>query len=648
MTPKLIFFLLILFQFVEYDAYSQRSIFESIQEITNPNEKSLYFDDDGKFKNVNKVKFLLREFINVGDTINEAYLDNPFLGSKVSNLRNDIKLNADANLGNLQTSSSFLSIPVTTLADGLSKFFVKRTKEELSIAFFNDFKDVLNNDTTGLSILFPSSAKSLEAIDQDIYRFNLYLNTLRESFAKDMKSLPYNMSVLLRNKDFKDVFNINSDQIELIADILQATQRLVNGNSLQETISFLGESSALRSDTIENVKDFRAMLQIAQLVSESLLSSNTNQTWVSPKEINDFIKDEIAVEIYLGLLWQKGGNIEFNSESFRNVLKKLYHGNDNMRNPKNYLLDLYNVAQSAQQLDDLVKNIRRDEDKNKEGYELYYDFIVIAFELIEGFMNFGDEGKLEIIIEELQVFKSLLELPVDVKRKEYASAIVNLTRTIDYFFKDQKANCEISSVILKYGTFIAEIANADEADEISNIIENAVLPAGSASIKKNTKFNISLNAYVGGRGSFGSAPNSNYFSVNAPVGVAFSVPLKKSSISAYFSPLDIGAVTALRFVNDTISVPEITLENIIAPAMHLVYGFPKAPASIGVGYQWGPSLRAIKDGDLELSPRTGQFSIFLAVDLPLFNIYSSGQKFKKSKCKISASSKSKGKTKKKT
>ncbi|UII29179.1 hypothetical protein LVD15_12340 [Fulvivirga maritima] len=62
------------------------------------------------------------------------------------------------------SSSSFLSgalsaagaVDVTTMVDGLAKFLVERTKQELSIAFFDNFKDKLEKEKQ-LRLLFPAT-----------------------------------------------------------------------------------------------------------------------------------------------------------------------------------------------------------------------------------------------------------------------------------------------------------------------------------------------------------------------------------------------------------------------------------------------------------------------------------------------------------
>ena len=105
-------------------------------------------------------------------------------------------------------------------------------------------------------------------------------------------------------------------------------------------------------------------------------------------------------------------------------------------------------------------------------------------------------------------------------------------------------------------------------------------------------------------------------------------PFRSGSISLYASLIDVGAVASLRLKNDsTEHLPEIKFENIIAPGLHLVYGIPKTPISIGYGWQRGPQLREVHVPDPGGGEPINQlvsgyrWAFFLAVDIPLFNIW---------------------------
>lgn len=230
--------------------------------------------------------------------------------------------------------------------------------------------------------------------------------------------------------------------------------------------------------------------------------------------------------------------------------------------------------------------------------------------------------------------------------------------------------------ILKYGTFMANIVQSDSAAEIRSAIEAAALPVGSFTIKRESRWNMSLNAYLGGyygkeklnnNSSTELSSWSKSYGVWVPIGIAASYGLGRhkncGSVSLFLSLIDLGAVVSFRLQNpvsmDTTFVaddpmttnmdetnsmkttssinelPEIQLKNIIAPGIYAVYGIPKVPISIGGGVQRGPQLREIttltevtEDGTTTEMPETviessaWRWQLFIAVDIPIVNLFS--------------------------
>ncbi len=193
-----------------------------------------------------------------------------------------------------------------------------------------------------------------------------------------------------------------------------------------------------------------------------------------------------------------------------------------------------------------------------------------------------------------------------------------------------------SSLILKYGTFVATIAKAENSDEVQKAIESIALPTGSSRIKRETKFNVSINSYVGlfyGRELIKGAINQpflNSYGVTAPIGVALNwggmhccKHKGGHSLSIFMSIIDIGALAAFRVSDDSTSaLPKIELKDIISPGVFLSWGIAKSPISISAGVQMGPLLRKV-------APSVNTYgynkyircSLSVLVDIPLLNLY---------------------------
>ena len=179
----------------------------------------------------------------------------------------------------------------------------------------------------------------------------------------------------------------------------------------------------------------------------------------------------------------------------------------------------------------------------------------------------------------------------------------------------------------KYVTFMATVADAKSSTEAEGAFDMFALPPGSSRLKKNSKFSVGLNAYVGpavGNEILFEGGSKEFFALTAPVGIAISRGFGKGgSFSAFVPVLDVGAVTAFRFGDNTSRLPELSFKNLIAPGLYGVYGFGKnIPLSVGIGAQMGPNLRKITKNNREMTDRGWRWGAFLAVDIPVFNFYS--------------------------
>lgn len=202
--------------------------------------------------------------------------------------------------------------------------------------------------------------------------------------------------------------------------------------------------------------------------------------------------------------------------------------------------------------------------------------------------------------------------------------------------------------IAKYGTFMANVADAKTSEDVKAALDNAILPVGSSSIKKYARFNVSIQSYLGAFLRFGKkSSNTGYawtdrWGVSAPIGIAVSHGLNQyGSLSAFLSFVDLGAIVDYQLKVDSVinsngnKVPsiekdyKIELGQIFSPGGYLVYGFGgNIPLAFGLGAQYGPGLSKIDiDAGMPvvLNPKW-RFNAFLSVDLPFFNLLNSTKK----------------------
>ena len=241
---------------------------------------------------------------------------NPFL-YKFFDKNKTYSVNFSSNVGN-NIASSIGGIDVTNIADGFAKFIVKRVKQELSASFFDKFKQIIS-DTTGthkdLQTIFPKTYQAFMVIGDQIYNYEGYMQTLRESFENDLSALTANLPSIIDNDP--KYFNKHQDLAALLSSGCYIAEDLKDkvhpGDILNDY------PSEYLKDLNPNLK---GAIQTLQLISSSFRESASKKDtvyWVSSKQINQLVKDSIAFKIYLGLIYENSKHFNGDSIIFKNI-----------------------------------------------------------------------------------------------------------------------------------------------------------------------------------------------------------------------------------------------------------------------------------------------------------------------------------------
>lgn len=198
--------------------------------------------------------------------------------------------------------------------------------------------------------------------------------------------------------------------------------------------------------------------------------------------------------------------------------------------------------------------------------------------------------------------------------------------------------------LFRYGTFMADVANANSSGDFEAAISSIALPVGSSQIKRSKPSSLELGAYFGAALSQErlvlppgvSAPELEEEVFGAalfvPVGFSYSRNIGgNKSLTLFGSLLDLGALTAFRLEsrnNDgdgaTVDrLPQFRPANVIAPGIHLMYNFPKSPFTLGFGVQDGPSVRKFTlAGETRVrEARSTRAMLTFSVDVPVFRFF---------------------------
>lgn len=649
------------------------------------------------------------------DKLRDDYSVNKFLDSLV---RTIVTKGMDQGAGGLSSFfSSIGGLDVTSFADGAAKFIVKRAKQELSIAFFQKFKKVIE-ETRDIATVFPQTANILDAIDDQIYDYEKYLQNLREAFKKDLKEIHWNLPGIVDNHPV--LFNRHP---EVKASLLTACYTAQELEKQSHPGDILANYPIEFLDEIEN-KNYKGAIQTIQAFSASLRDTVNQEDasyWVNIRQIRELVNDKRALKFYLGLLYQevkhKYDNIQFEGTTLITLLDAVamrYEKTSLIYNSyRNYVL---RFGEKVGALNKMIKDYSKENPADTSIFEKYAKYFKTSVELVEycteafklpGIKEHPHFQDLPSLLKKyFEVAYSAADLAVAANGRQYSSAlnhalhIYNLVAvqpapqirmvlnpsqernekralkrfnksmeevekiTDDRFSEDLKKTITkeltddstgqshlIPSVydttkrtlkhLVRYGSFIASVATAKNSDEVERAIEAAALPVGSSRIKRVSDFNVALNSYAGlfyGVERINDLDSGkwkpNVYGVTAPIGVSISwghrflvFPSKKEwSTSIYISLIDLGAVAAFRFTDDSTSqVPTIKFENIFSPGAFLSLGIPKTPLSFNIGAQMGPNLRKVnadasKGNDFS-DKIYWRFSTSIVVDIPIVNFY---------------------------
>ena len=658
------FFLLLAVLFFTPKGYSQDTISFPIQAdilkleslIVIENGQELFNPDDATIKAVSEI---LRKYLPDDEkktdqkshqVLNYYYKNNDYIKRYILHAKTEVGV-ADAGQSISTSESNDLSsspLPeISGIADGISKFLVQRTKEELKVAFFDKLQNNLKKND--LDKLMPQSYSTIEDIGDEIYNYRTYLKTLHGSFENDMKLLPSNLASYVRTSDSSKMID---DKKYLLADFLDIGQLILEEKDVHIILDTIAEISLDSLNSVhfgndEETRKIRQGLVLSGIISNSLLKDDAAKSYISVPEFKEMVQDKTRINLYLGLIWQliSNADIQFGEKRLADYMTKEYAKPDSDELKRGFVEQFREVVEQGKNIKSYMEQLKAaDIDKRpNEKSALYYGIVNSIFTVAKKILDVAKVEEDSRVYKGVKAFEASVKIPIDIKRENYSGAIVNASTLLEIGLK--KSEQIIAKRLMRYGGFIAAIASSTDSDEISSIIDAYALPVGSYIQKrKASSTNIAFNAYVGLYGAketlniedmqiamaFSKEGLTKYSAgVTAPIGVAVSWSFckHKSSFTIFPSVLDLGAVVSYRFKDSmTENLPEFTLENIIAPGIQASLGIPNSPIIVSGGWQKGPLLRQITIDDMmgaEPAIETvdaSRWFVNISVDIPLFSL----------------------------
>lgn len=501
--------------------------------------------------------------------------------------------------------------------NGIATFMAGRFKEEvLHYGLENVFGQMIGEDSVSVVIegLFPKTYAHIKELylDSENSYYTADLLYLKQLVHLDLADLEANF---LKNATtifpkLKDHPNL-TDGLTLGVGILELIEREV---PIDEIISRLSDKSyTSESSIVGKTMNFMDLISMAFHDVQG-----SSRTWVNPRvtmPVYGNPQENLTSNFFYGLLFQQLRDIP----EFSTILDSLN------QNTKEIAFRLHEIGLIVNDLENLVETIKLKADK---------------------LTNQDVVGILSDLIDVVSSTATLLDDQFAVAKEKMlqATAMANDVLSIRTYFLDknyQLALAEMVSVLGQYASgsiklsralnFVTGLAAINNDTDMENLLQAHALPIGGASIKRSSRFNLSINGYVGLTTGFesamvstGSPQMKGNFGLAAPIGI--STTFARGRVTAFASIFDLGSVVNQRLNNDTTSYSNLRFEQFFTPGAALLFNFKNAPISMGVQYSFIPNLRTIKYesggaiiGENGVSVTRINFTVL--VDIPFFTLY---------------------------
>ncbi len=606
-------------------------------------------------------------------------IENPYL-KKIYHIADSL-----ANARTTDPSGSLINsignTDVTYFAAGLARFLAERAKEELNEAFFRKMKDKIK-EYPELKKVFPTTHAFLNTIET--YSYSSMIQVLKEAFETDVQNLPENLYEIknLTRADCDESLDGKLVNCQVRMDRLQnfLTQKVAgrwvvlgmytvkeavqstNPADLIQNISASDDLLAVKQISKDN-SDFSSYnlastIELSNLISQSLISKDEKKVWVTTAELNTLLKTPNGIEAYLGLLLateqikEDENKIRFYKSSSQELKLEeiLTTGADKIDQLKTLIKNIHTGFNSA---NNAVAKMMLASEKSVETdvQSLYNYYRVFTTSLKPIVQNKFVKDNICDFSSELSKIEQYLNPAVDIAyhlaTKKYSAAVYDATQLLNNK-KEPAFEKPVAQSMIKYGTLISTVANAQSSDEVKKAIEASVLPAGSSAIKRNSNWSVSINAYVGAYYGKVYTHEQKYvydtsntivdstrvqksyktFGLYAPVGVSLNKGSKSGwGLSLSAQVIDLGALVNFYLKEgDQTALPsdfKVRLSNIFAPGVQLGINIPKTPLTLMGGIQYVPALyetSQIKSKPEITASDAYRVHLGLVVDIPLWNL----------------------------
>jgi len=391
----------------------------------------------------------------------------------------------------IQKSLPFLGgdLAFETIIDGLSRFLVKRIKEELTIHVIDKIKEELKNPTpesylNELMTLLPTTTDYINGFDAD--QVLNFIDEIKQYIEDDLNHLLPNASNLKDTPRFKTLIKNNADldfafealelipQLSKIKNPVDYFDMLNNSRNLSRwakiTEAELAITNQAKRYNIVNA------LKMASLLAHSMTAlDNGELKFVNSSFISNYGSEIDFYLLYIGFLNQqeiKYFNIHFYNEkdgkkpiSFNHLMRVA--SPENIDNTNEYVQliqsELGKVATHTEKLYNSAVAIKKEKSsEDKVNIETIHSFIESIISLAEEVTISAENLIIEIPFESIEpqkvnikgntdsyfkIAKTSNEILLDLHHKKYSTAIIKAIEISSNFSGTEFSNAKITGMV---------------------------------------------------------------------------------------------------------------------------------------------------------------------------------------------------------
>lgn len=539
----------------------------------------------------------------------------------------------------------------TKIIDGLTKYYAEEFRKAQLLTYMQTFEGTIGK-IGELQVLFPQTYAKLQSADPS--RFPELGDEYKSIFNEDLRSVVDNLINHIDNHTAggnpalesklkwltaANVATIKGNEyygcFKISADI---GSKLINNYHPVDLFNFLDNkyynpglliSSPLKSDKIILILHGLNLVQRNLLDTTKTKGSQFENVWLNIQDIKKLdTKNEWLY--FAGLLYQQDRAF-FNTFIFDATAKNLA----NVTDAELLIIKtkINSILSALVEIQDFRSNLK--EENLKENFAGYMSLILKAVETT----NYFNTAQLPTadFKKYLLIANYTMNIYDNARKKDYNNTIYYAVKILNQFLASNTTYLEVANTIEQYGTFMTDVINAKNSDEVKDVIKKHAAPPTSFILKREYQRTLSITGQPGYFASMEkfNGKNQDFKFVSGltlPMGFEMSFKLKhgkenSGSLGVFAQIIDLGAVLNFRVGDSTSTLPDkIEFKQIFSPGGSINYGFKNSPVTLGIGYQYTPQLRKITEGGNEIYPNGHRIFLRLAWDIPLINISKSKTK----------------------